>query len=725
MRRPSELAWAGLLSGVLILLMLTEFLRQIEFTSPAMQSLQSELIDISMSKSTQIPIVVALTMYSMGLLWITVGNRRGGDGSVAVWKYLSVADACKFSLVVLTVVGCVPAWTNVEAGNVVNLKLGIDQTTNSLVLLTGLVVGGVAGALIGTGSDSGHIVRCVVLTAIPLFLAGTSLFQMSVPHVYKYHDVVRWTGLWVNPNTYGLLMGTGVVLALGQLLWKRVELDTCRRIKTLLLAIAVVLCGLGLARSFSRGAWLATAIALAILVWLRASNNLRRNLVPIAIFLLAALLLSFWQFRYTENTLMRRVYSAANRNDYSWRNRVTVWHGSVQMVCDRPLLGFGWGRTELAYQQSYRAKRLDESMAIYLNDYLTLATSVGALALVCALIYVGLRLRGGTTAPIFHPQSHFNASPRLCDGQAGCDVSPWMRKVGAVSVTSTSFLDLPLVVVSRAGVAVLMIGFWFDGGLFKLAIGPLFWVLVEFSRVPAMPTASPPEGTQHRERLRYPEIALRLVAGLSALAAIGWTATHLIVPRLEFTEERVAFARKYMVPPKARADFDCLAQVSIWQGQCLRTLLDHTELANYNRSLVNWKLEDVLYQDFVLYPGIEEQSNAVLNWRRPFWEYFYPRIRKESSLESAADIVFRQLNERIEANGQDKGEAGVPKSVASKRLRGSTKSILDIWESGSTNDTEIEIISVAALRSVGIPARLNDAKKAEFWNGTVWRSRAP
>ena len=37
-------------------------------------------------------------------------------------------------------------------------------------------------------------------------------------------------------------------------------------------------------------------------------------------------------------------------------------------------------------------------------------------------------------------------------------------------------------IVCRAGAAVLLVGFWFDGGLFKLATAAPFWILLELGR---------------------------------------------------------------------------------------------------------------------------------------------------------------------------------------------------------------------------------------------------
>jgi O-antigen ligase len=665
MRRSSEIALATVFSSFLILLMLTEWLRRIEFASPAIQSLQADVIEIALSKSTQIPLAIALVVYFIGLFGIVIRRRQNSEGSIALWKKLTLADVCKIGLVLLALAACLPAWTRGETGSVGNLKLGIDQTTNALVLLTGIVVGCAAEALIGTGADMSRIIRRVVLVAIPLFLAATSPFQPAVPHIYKYHDAVRWTGLWVNPNTYGLLMGAGLVLAIGQVPWKRIGWKTSQRVEFIFLVMAAVLCGFGLLKSYSRGAWLATSCALMVLLWFRASQKLRRNLIPIALIILSGFAFGFWNFRYAESPLARRLFSVANRNDFSWRNRVTVWRGSIQMMRDRPLLGFGWGDVESAYERSYRARRLDESMAIQLNDYFTLANSAGVPALMFFIGFAALSLRRQTK-----PDASF---------------SPHQSS-------------------ARASAVLLLIGFWFDGGLFKVATGPLFWTLIEFSRTTTIPAASLPKDVVHREKLRRSEMVLRMIAGLLTLAAATSTAMHVIVPRLAITSGRVSFARKHLVPPKALADFDFLMRQPIWRGQPVRVLLDHAELANYNRSLVEWKLEEEIYRKFVLSPQIDPQFDADPAWRRPLWEYFYPRIRRQTDIEAAAQQTFQKLRNQI-----------TPGS-------GGSASICEMWRSQSASEPGFEALCVGVWRSIGIPARLNVQRHAEYLSGSEWRS---
>jgi acetyl esterase/lipase len=205
-------------------------------------------------------------------------------------------------------------------------------------------------------------------------------------------------------------------------------------------------------------------------------------------------------------------------------------------------------------------------------------------------------------------------------------------------------------------------------------------------------------------KLKRHEIALRWVAALLAAWALTVTAIHLLPPHFLVTETTLAIARKHLVEPKQTADFECLATQPIWRGQKLRTLLDHVELAGYNRELINWQLEDKLYRDYVLSPVITGQPGEQLNWRRPLWEEFYPRIRHENSPEDAARIVVRHLRERVTI-------AAIPDLP---------HEVPAIWLRQITDEAGFEIIHVAALRSVGVPARLNGQQKAEFWNGREW-----
>jgi hypothetical protein len=109
------------------------------------------------------------------------------------------------------------------------------------------------------------------------------------------------------------------------------------------------------------------------------------------------------------------------------------------------------------------------------------------------------------------------------------------------------------------------------------------------------------------------EIWLRRLTWLLAIIALIQTVVYLGTPFLPVSNGTLAVARKCLIPPKADADFDFLATNAIWRGKKMKVLLGHANLANYNRELVNWQLDDKMYRDYVLSPVITGKADEQLN----------------------------------------------------------------------------------------------------------------
>ena len=379
--------------------------------------------------------------------------------------------------------------------------------------------------------------------ALIILLTIAAVWQTEAGRVFQYRGQGRWSGPWDNPNTFGMLMGVGVVLSLGRLVLRKaesrkqkaeilgeyptsniepptspVEKAENRKQKAemgdggdredehptsnaehgilnwrlwvgrgFLLGAGGVM-GWGLLKSYSRGAWLGTAVALTHLGYeklkaemLKTENRRQkgegsagkaesgkqkaeispgllqwagRQRVSLAIICASVGLLAFWSFRDTERLVARRAFSVGNVNDFSWRNRVSAYEGSLQMMADKPWLGFGWNQPERAYEQFYRKPQVAEGAAIQLNDYFTLGTALGAPALLCFVVYVGLALIRPLTT----------------------DYGPRTTDYGLR--TTDSYLKA----ICRAAAVVLVVAFWFDGGLFKLATAGPFWILLELGK---------------------------------------------------------------------------------------------------------------------------------------------------------------------------------------------------------------------------------------------------
>ncbi|MGO8764783.1 MAG: hypothetical protein ACLQSR_06570, partial [Limisphaerales bacterium] len=111
----------------------------------------------------------------------------------------------------------------------------------------------------------------IFLFGVAMLLAFSSWWHLDVAHIF--YPGTRWTGLWNNPNIYGMLMGAGAVLAIG-MLGERSRLG-CRstrpasntgdanheallaargaRAVPIFLLIAAGMMGVGLVFSYSRG----------------------------------------------------------------------------------------------------------------------------------------------------------------------------------------------------------------------------------------------------------------------------------------------------------------------------------------------------------------------------------------------------------------------------------------------------------------------------------------
>jgi hypothetical protein len=208
--------------------------------------------------------------------------------------------------------------------------------------------------------------------------------------------------------------------------------------------------------------------------------------------------LAFWQFRHTEVTTVRRAFSVGNVNDFSWRNRVAAWVGALQMMAERPLTGQGWNQVEPVYDQFYRPSHVHEGMAIQLNDYLTLGAAVGIPALACLLAYVGLSLSargegrgaksegGGQRAEDGQDAVRtVNTAPEGRMPEGGNIEHPTLNFEHRTETGHGASSDFRS--ACHSGALVLLVAFWFDGGLFRLATATVFWLLLEAGRSPCRP----------------------------------------------------------------------------------------------------------------------------------------------------------------------------------------------------------------------------------------------
>lgn len=420
-----------------------------------------------------------------------------------------------------------------------NYALGLP-TTDPLVFLFGLALFG--GITFWHNLESNRAkafpIPAVLLGLVLSVFCLALLADKPTGQAFNYRGRHRWSGMWDNPNMSGVLMATGVVLAVG---WavsgircqasgakkaasRKLKTEILHWIQIILLAAAAVLCGIGLVRSYCRGAWLGAVCGLAFLFWnwLRKASHLtpalsprltggegelsagasanllscrswvlwsRKNWLPVSAIGISILVVGFWNLRHTEHIPTRRIASAANVNDFSSRNRVAGWEGALQMAAEKPLLGFGWNRQDEVYEQLYQRAKVESFRAIRTNDYFKLANTLGIPALFCFVAFVGLSLMRSAELRVRNAETESDTSPRPSP-HSGEGVAP-----SASPALDFRAKTLDLSLACRSGVIVLLVSFWFDGadsGLFRLASGSLFWMLLGLGTVEEMVEQPPP-----------------------------------------------------------------------------------------------------------------------------------------------------------------------------------------------------------------------------------------
>lgn len=498
LRRPfGRVIKVGLIALLLIVCLGSESLHRAALSWPSLNQIQAEFFATFRTPDLQWLILVCMSVYLIGFIWLLRPLKRArlfwGDNSV-------IQGVVLYALGVL-----VYAWNYDQA----------SRSIDAFIFFFGITLffGFRFWRAVETKRSRPFKLASVVLGFTLICLSIGAVWCPESFQSFQYRGQPRWSGLWDNPNTFGMLMAVGVVMTTGQILSLVTRHLSCsgierarhltsafppneaegesgtsaawRWIMILVFGVMGVSCGVGLVKSYSRGAWVATLCGLAFMAWsvlecggvtplwtrrVAAGEScaesqhskvavwLGRNWLPTSVILISVLVVSFWNYRHTERVVVRRAFSVSQVNDFSWRNRVAAWVGALQMIADKPLLGFGWNQSEHIYDEFYRASKVDEGMAIQMNDYFTLGTTLGVPALICFVAFVIAAL------------CRVVGEDRRETPELAAIASPVTR-------------HLSLSTVCRAGATVLLVGFWFDGGLFKLALGAVFWILLELGDV--------------------------------------------------------------------------------------------------------------------------------------------------------------------------------------------------------------------------------------------------
>ena len=383
-----------------------------------------------------------------------------------------------------TLLVCLAAWCGILGLLIFNLKdlplIGLlliavamyfidyaasTRTSAAIIFLVGLTLGKGVRLLLRPKAKSEHLEKGgemqkdnaafrlqtsdfrLFLFGLVMLLAFSSWWHLDMTKSF-YHGP-RWMGLWDSPDEYGVLMGAGLVLAVGLFSASRKsEFRNEKSTKVLLIAAGMI--GVGLLFSYSRGAWVGTAFGLLYLA--KAHGKFKWRFVLPAVFVIATVVFFFWSS--TPDTMPWFV-KRMDLSRPSAQHRVAAWKAGFEIMRDHPF-GVGWNNTVETYDRQYSPPG-DSAVAIITNDYLMLGTQLGLPGLLCFVAYVG-----------------------LCLG-----VRSWRMRDGCNRTDKFEIRDseFGIKTACRSGALALLVAFWFDGGLFTLATGAVFWILLELGSI--------------------------------------------------------------------------------------------------------------------------------------------------------------------------------------------------------------------------------------------------
>ena len=198
--------------------------------------------------------------------------------------------------------------------------------------------------------------------------------------VFKGNE--RWQGKWGTPNLAAAVLGPIVLLGLGYGVWlTRVQTRhlLLRRVAVVGLCFCAVAVMFLLARTYSRGGWLAFGVGLGLMVALMKQHRSMLGTGAAVFILIVAFLPAGMQ---------RAVSVSAIGEDPSISHRLLVWRGALEMIADHPIYGVSAGQFGQVFQTYYQEPWHKDEYITAISDYLTLAAEHGVVFVLPVVVFV-------------------------------------------------------------------------------------------------------------------------------------------------------------------------------------------------------------------------------------------------------------------------------------------------------------------------------------------------
>lgn len=382
----------------------------------------------------QMCIAALLLMWSV-LVWFD--SNASPDGKLTVF------------LMVLLGYGVIRAWT---------AEVRYDAWSDLAHFVTML-----ATLLIAIGWGGQRSWRVLVVATIIVIASLESIYG-TVQYMLKLDDVMgvpqyaaylgRASGTYINPNHGAWLMAVGLMLSLSLALLSRYSWTA-----KIFLFYAAFCCAVGVAFTFSRGAWLgATAGLLVLSGWLFWKQRLKWIGIALLLIVLAGVIVGLKPALATV-----RHQGRYNLNDV----RITaIWPAAIHVWREQPVMGIGPKQFEDRFRKYRPGQYNIQAIPVRVhNDYLNILVEWGIIGAVLMLCVVGFSWWRWRTAV---PQGATPSGNRLAM-QVGLAVA-------ATCVMAHATTDFNLYVPANALVFSILLGLiWRPSGDARPASSSLHW----------------------------------------------------------------------------------------------------------------------------------------------------------------------------------------------------------------------------------------------------------
>jgi O-antigen ligase len=284
------------------------------------------------------------------------------------------------------------------------LSLAPYQTRSELLVLLTCVVTFILAILVSAErSRKRRVIYCLVMLGVGEAFYGLIQYLANWQNIFWYakrYDLQEATGTYINRNHFaGLLemvLPFAVCLALyegeratssGKHRSRRPKGFNPSLPKAVLWLGASVVVVAAIVFSRSRMGLLCACASLIVVLGL---NALQRKAVPVALtaaFLILSLSFAAW---IGLRPALNRFENVGQELSGQQESRLSVWPGTLKVICERPLIGSGLGAFPIAYT-AFQSTFLTKFMNHAHNDYLELSADLGvpaAVALFASIVWV-------------------------------------------------------------------------------------------------------------------------------------------------------------------------------------------------------------------------------------------------------------------------------------------------------------------------------------------------